>query len=109
MSQLGTGPLHHAFRAKSPIDRRKRFVPAMLLAGARRPAERELGVQVGVDRTSVHGVLRILQASGMVTVRPVTGSVSPTRLLERPTTRSLRIPRSIRAAKSSSLPALPME
>jgi GntR family transcriptional repressor for pyruvate dehydrogenase complex len=41
--------------------------------GARLPAERELGVQFGVGRTSIREALRILQATGMVTVRPGDG------------------------------------
>jgi GntR family transcriptional repressor for pyruvate dehydrogenase complex len=41
--------------------------------GARLPAERELGVQFGVGRTSIREALRMLQATGMVTVRPGDG------------------------------------
>lgn len=40
-----------------------------LLPGARLPAERDLGVQFGVGRTSIREALRMLQATGMVTVR----------------------------------------
>lgn len=38
--------------------------------GARLPSERELGVQFGVGRTSVREAVRMLQATGLVTVRP---------------------------------------
>jgi GntR family transcriptional regulator, transcriptional repressor for pyruvate dehydrogenase complex len=41
--------------------------------GARLPAERELGAQFGVGRTSIREALRMLQATGMVTVRPGDG------------------------------------
>jgi GntR family transcriptional regulator, transcriptional repressor for pyruvate dehydrogenase complex len=41
--------------------------------GARLPAEREHSVQLGVGRTSIREALRILQATGMVTVRPGDG------------------------------------
>jgi GntR family transcriptional repressor for pyruvate dehydrogenase complex len=41
--------------------------------GARLPSERELGVQFGVGRTSIREALRMLQATGMVTVRPGDG------------------------------------
>ena len=41
--------------------------------GARLPAEREMGVQFGVGRTSIREALRMLQATGMVTVRPGDG------------------------------------
>jgi DNA-binding transcriptional regulator YhcF (GntR family) len=44
-----------------------------LVPGDRLPAERELGVQFGVGRTSVREALRMLQAKGMVTVRPGDG------------------------------------
>jgi DNA-binding FadR family transcriptional regulator len=46
---------------------------SMLLLGARLPVEKVQGVQFGVDRTSIHEVLRILQASDMVTIRPADG------------------------------------
>lgn len=42
-------------------------------SGARLPAERELGVQFGVGRTSIREALRLLQAIGLVTVRPGDG------------------------------------
>jgi GntR family transcriptional repressor for pyruvate dehydrogenase complex len=45
-----------------------------LAPGARLPAERELGVQFGVGRTSVREALRMLQATGLVTVRPGDGA-----------------------------------
>jgi len=41
--------------------------------GARLPAERELGAKFGVGRTSIREALRMLQATGMVTVRPGDG------------------------------------
>jgi GntR family transcriptional repressor for pyruvate dehydrogenase complex len=41
--------------------------------GTRLPAERELGIQFGVGRTSIREALRMLQATGMVTVRPGDG------------------------------------
>ena len=44
-----------------------------LASGDRLPAERELGVQFGVGRTSIREALRMLQAKGMVTVRPGDG------------------------------------
>jgi GntR family transcriptional repressor for pyruvate dehydrogenase complex len=44
-----------------------------LAAGARLPSERELGQQFGVGRTSIREALRMLQATGMVTVRPGDG------------------------------------
>jgi GntR family transcriptional repressor for pyruvate dehydrogenase complex len=44
-----------------------------LAPGARLPAERDLGVQFGVGRTSVREALRMLQATGLVTVRPGDG------------------------------------
>jgi len=44
-----------------------------LLPGARLPAERELGAKFGVGRTSIREALRMLQATGMVTVRPGDG------------------------------------
>lgn len=48
--------------------------------GTRLPAERELGGQFGVGRTSIREALRMLQATGLVTVRPGDGvfvAVSP--------------------------------
>jgi GntR family transcriptional regulator, transcriptional repressor for pyruvate dehydrogenase complex len=45
-----------------------------LAPGARLPAERELGVKFGVGRTSVREALRMLQATGLVTVRPGDGA-----------------------------------
>jgi GntR family transcriptional regulator, transcriptional repressor for pyruvate dehydrogenase complex len=39
-------------------------------AGARLPSERALGAQFGVGRTSVREAMRMLQATGLVTVRP---------------------------------------
>jgi GntR family transcriptional repressor for pyruvate dehydrogenase complex len=45
-----------------------------LAPGARLPAERDLGVQFGVGRTSVREALRMLQATGLVTVRPGDGA-----------------------------------
>src|SRR5215216_6699787 len=44
-----------------------------LAPGVRLPAERDLGAQFGVGRTSVREALRMLQATGLVTVRPGDG------------------------------------
>src|SRR3712207_6248268 len=44
-----------------------------LRPGARLPAERDLGVQLGVGRTSVREAMRMLQVTGMITVRPGAG------------------------------------
>ena len=44
-----------------------------LPAGTRLPAERELGIQFGVGRTSIREALRMLQATGLIGVRPGDG------------------------------------
>jgi GntR family transcriptional repressor for pyruvate dehydrogenase complex len=44
-----------------------------LAPGSRLPSERDLGAQFGVGRTSIREALRMLQATGMVTVRPGDG------------------------------------
>jgi DNA-binding transcriptional regulator YhcF (GntR family) len=47
-----------------------------LLLGARLPVAKELGVQFGVGRTSIHEVLRRVQPTDMVTIRPVVDHAS---------------------------------
>ena len=44
-----------------------------LAPGSRLPSERELGSRFGVGRTSIREAMRILQATGLVTVRPGDG------------------------------------
>lgn len=65
------GPVRRTTLSREVADRLAAVIRSGALApGSRLPAERVLGEQLGVGRTSIREALRMLQATGMITVRP---------------------------------------